>query len=163
MDLVLDADALNLLASDPSLLNALRELAIIQSEDIASVEGLSSEHSAYASLRPKPARSVVLTPHPLEAARLLGISRDEVERDRFEAVNRLVDLTACTVILKGAGSLVQSPGYQSVIIDRSAPALAAAFLHADAAARWTQSNGRYVAMPFDALAESISSCFGQMV
>ena len=193
MDLVLDADALNLLASDPSLLNALRELAIIQTEDIASAEGLSNEHNAYASLRPKPARSVVLTPHPLEAARLLGISRDEVERDRFEAVNRLVDLTACTVILKGAGSLVQSPGYQSVIIDRSAPALAqagsgdvlcgvvaallarhptihaqvlaaaAAFLHADAAARWTESNGRYVAMPFDALAESISSCFGQMV
>ena len=51
----------------------------------------------------------VLTPHPGEAARLLGVSIADVERDRFAAVRELARCYAATVVLKGSGSLVANP------------------------------------------------------
>lgn len=48
----------------------------------------------------------VLTPHPGEAARLLGTTIAEVEADRFAAVRELARRHAAVVVLKGAGSLV---------------------------------------------------------
>jgi hydroxyethylthiazole kinase-like uncharacterized protein yjeF len=48
----------------------------------------------------------VLTPHPGEAARLLGMRIDGVQRDRFAAARQLADQFSATVVLKGAGSLV---------------------------------------------------------
>lgn len=51
----------------------------------------------------------VLTPHPGEAARLLGVSTAEVERDRFAAARELAGRYAAVVVLKGAGSLVADP------------------------------------------------------
>jgi NAD(P)H-hydrate epimerase len=47
----------------------------------------------------------VLTPHPGEAARLLGWSTDTVQQDRFRAVRELQARFGGTVVLKGAGSL----------------------------------------------------------
>ena len=47
----------------------------------------------------------VLTPHPGEAARLLGWSTDAVQQDRFRAVRELQARFGGTVVLKGAGSL----------------------------------------------------------
>lgn len=57
---------------------------------------------------------VVITPHPGEAARLLSedasISSADIQRDRFDAVKKLHDMftasDACTVILKGSGTLI---------------------------------------------------------
>lgn len=57
---------------------------------------------------PLPA-SWVLTPHPGEAARLLGSRVSEVEADRIAAVDKLCQDFRCTVLLKGAGTLVQGP------------------------------------------------------
>jgi NAD(P)H-hydrate epimerase len=51
----------------------------------------------------------VLTPHPGEAARLLGVSTSEIERDRFAAVRELARRYAAIVVLKGAGSLISDP------------------------------------------------------
>ena len=51
----------------------------------------------------------VLTPHPGEAGRLLGVSTDEVERDRFAAARELARRHAAVVVLKGSGSLVANP------------------------------------------------------
>lgn len=51
----------------------------------------------------------VLTPHPGEAARLLGVSTADVERDRFAAVRELARCYAATVVLKGSGSLIADP------------------------------------------------------
>lgn len=50
----------------------------------------------------------MLTPHPGEAARLLGESSKEVSKDRFLTINRLAEKHDATVVLKGAGTLVQS-------------------------------------------------------
>ena len=48
----------------------------------------------------------ILTPHPGEAGRLLDMSADDIQQDRFAAVRALVDSYGGTAVLKGAGSLV---------------------------------------------------------
>ncbi len=50
----------------------------------------------------------VLTPHPGEAARLLGVDVKDIARDRFQAVTDLQKDLGGAVVLKGAGSLVAS-------------------------------------------------------
>ena len=71
LPMVVDADALNLLAADPQR-----------------------------------RQNWVLTPHPGEAARLLGISVQALQADRFTAVAALREKFGGTALLKGAGSLV---------------------------------------------------------
>ncbi|HET8711026.1 MAG TPA: NAD(P)H-hydrate dehydratase, partial [Spongiibacteraceae bacterium] len=51
----------------------------------------------------------VLTPHPGEAARLLGCTNAEIQRDRFAAVAALQQRFGGVVVLKGAGSLIAAP------------------------------------------------------
>ena len=83
--LVLDADALNALAADPSL-------------------------AAQLLARARRQAGTVLTPHPLEAARLLGRTTAEVQADRLWAACTLADRFQCVVVLKGSGSIVAAPG-----------------------------------------------------
>jgi hydroxyethylthiazole kinase-like uncharacterized protein yjeF len=82
--LVLDADALNAIAADTQLQTLLRQ-------------------------RAARGRQTVLTPHPLEAARLLGCTASEVQADRLKAARRLAERGHCVVVLKGSGSIVASP------------------------------------------------------
>ncbi|MEO5559790.1 MAG: NAD(P)H-hydrate dehydratase [Dokdonella sp.] len=51
----------------------------------------------------------VLTPHPGEAARLLGCDIAAIQRDRFAAVREIARRHGATVVLKGAGSLIADP------------------------------------------------------
>ncbi|NML14290.1 NAD(P)H-hydrate dehydratase [Azohydromonas caseinilytica] len=83
--LVLDADGLNAVAADPALAQALRARA-----------GRN--------------QATVLTPHPLEAARLLGCSAAQVQANRLAAAQRLADDLGAVVVLKGSGSVVAAPG-----------------------------------------------------
>ncbi|MDH5707983.1 MAG: NAD(P)H-hydrate dehydratase, partial [Hylemonella sp.] len=87
---VLDADALNALASDSQLQTLLRARAHRQ-------------------------RATVLTPHPLEAARLLGSTVEAVQQDRLGAAETLARRFDCTVVLKGSGSIVAAPPRPSVV------------------------------------------------
>lgn len=84
--LVLDADALNRVAEDPWLQGLLRQRA-------ARGQG------------------TVLTPHPLEAARLLGCTTAQVQADRLTAAQRLADQYASCVVLKGSGTVISMPGH----------------------------------------------------
>jgi hydroxyethylthiazole kinase-like uncharacterized protein yjeF len=52
----------------------------------------------------------VLTPHPLEAARLLNTSTQRVQNDRLAAAQTLADRFQATVVLKGSGSIIATPG-----------------------------------------------------
>ncbi|MDP2431683.1 MAG: NAD(P)H-hydrate dehydratase [Pseudomonadota bacterium] len=79
--LLLDADALNLIAADPALRERVRA-------------------------RGAP---TVLTPHPGEAGRLLGMSSQAVQLDRPGSVARLSESFRAVVVLKGAGTLVKAP------------------------------------------------------
>lgn len=95
---VADADALNLLAADADL-----------------------QHRAAES-----AATLVLTPHPLEAARLLGCSAAEVQADRVRAAVRLAQRYSCVVVLKGAGTVLARSDADYAINPTGSPALATA-------------------------------------
>lgn len=66
----------------------------------------------------------VLTPHPGEAARLLGIAIPEVQADRFAAVRALAQKYRAVVVLKGAGSLVADPGGRVAVCPWGNPGMA---------------------------------------
>ena len=83
--LVLDADALNAVAQDAALQIQLR-------------------------MRGARDQTTVLTPHPLEAARLLGRSTLEVQSDRLATARQLADHFGAVVVLKGSGSIIAAPG-----------------------------------------------------
>lgn len=84
--LVLDADALNAVAQRSDLQDALRS-------------------------RGERGGATVLTPHPLEAARLLGAaSVAAVQADRLAAATALARRYAAVVLLKGSGSVITAPG-----------------------------------------------------
>ncbi|WP_374382219.1 NAD(P)H-hydrate dehydratase [Pseudomonas fluvialis] len=65
----------------------------------------------------------VLTPHPGEAARLLGCSLAEVQDDRPAAALRLAQRYQAVVVLKGAGSLV-TDGHALCLCEHGHPAMA---------------------------------------
>ncbi len=48
----------------------------------------------------------VITPHPGEAARLLNVTTQQVESDRYSAARQLQERYGGVVVLKGAGTLV---------------------------------------------------------
>ncbi len=85
--LVLDADALNALARDPQL------------QALLAARG--QQHGAQAT---------VLTPHPLEAARLLATDTAQVMADRLQAAQTLADRHGVTLVLKGSGTVIAAPG-----------------------------------------------------
>jgi NAD(P)H-hydrate epimerase len=87
--IILDADALNLLAAHP-----------------------------------RPVPLAILTPHPGEAARLLGSDTGRVQADRFGAVEALAARFQCVVVLKGAGTLVAAPGETTAVIGAGNPGMA---------------------------------------
>lgn len=91
--LVLDADALNAIAANAALKSLLVARAHL---------GLHT----------------VLTPHPLEAARLLNSNTAEVQANRLQAAHRLAQQTLCTVVLKGSGNIIVSP-HQAACINTS--------------------------------------------
>jgi hydroxyethylthiazole kinase-like uncharacterized protein yjeF len=67
----------------------------------------------------------ILTPHPGEAARLLGMSKEEVQADRIAAVRGLVASYGGVCVLKGAGTLVASLYDGAVAVcDRGNPGMA---------------------------------------
>ncbi|TDR81597.1 NAD(P)H-hydrate dehydratase [Paludibacterium purpuratum] len=98
LPLVLDADALNLLAAEPSWQTRIAE-------------------------RRAP---TVLTPHPAEAARLLACHTAEIQADRLEAARRLAERLNAVTVLKGAGSLIVGPDRYYHVNRSGGPALASA-------------------------------------
>lgn len=79
--------------------------------DADGLNSLSRDTSARQLLMGRRARGLqtVMTPHPLEAARLLGCSAEKIQADRLTAALALREAFDCTVVLKGSGSLVASP------------------------------------------------------
>lgn len=97
--LVIDADALNLIADNKDFLIALQKRNV-------DFPGLS-----------------VITPHPGEAARLLKISSAQVQGDRLGTLNNLVKLTGSIVVLKGQHTLLASPQDSSVQCNQGNPGM----------------------------------------
>jgi len=66
----------------------------------------------------------VLTPHPGEMGRLLGISAEAVQADRLEAATRYARETHSVVILKGACTIVAAPDGRARLTGAAVPMLA---------------------------------------
>ncbi|MBW8828654.1 MAG: NAD(P)H-hydrate dehydratase [Burkholderiales bacterium] len=99
--LVVDADALNAIASDASLQALLRA-------------------------RADRGRPTIITPHPLEAARLLGTDTGQVQADRLTAAQTLTERFRCVVLLKGSGTVIAARGATPRINSSGNAALATA-------------------------------------
>lgn len=83
--LVLDADGLNAMAADSGLGHQLRT-------------------------RHERGLTTVITPHPLEAARLLGTDTTTVMTDRLGAAETLAERLGAICVLKGSGTVIAAPG-----------------------------------------------------
>lgn len=70
----------------------------------------------------------ILTPHPGEAARLLGVETPAVQADRRGAALELARRYRAVVVLKGAGSLIAAPDGRLALCDQGHPAMASAGL-----------------------------------
>ncbi len=70
----------------------------------------------------------IITPHPGEAARLLGISTAQVQSDRPAAAHALAQKYAVVTVLKGAGSLIAAPDGRLNVCNHGHPAMAGAGL-----------------------------------
>lgn len=99
--LVLDADALNAIAADASL----------QSQLLA---------------RAGRGHVTLMTPHPLEAARLLKRSTAQVQADRIGAATQLANHFNTVIVLKGSGSVIAAPGLSPQLNPTGNAALASA-------------------------------------
>ncbi|HJV75921.1 MAG TPA: NAD(P)H-hydrate dehydratase [Noviherbaspirillum sp.] len=96
--LVLDADALNLIAAEPALQQSLAQRK----------------------------KSTIMTPHPLEAARMLGTSAKNIQADRLGSARKLAQQFNAIVILKGSGSIIAKTDGELMINTTGNPALATA-------------------------------------
>lgn len=96
--LVLDADALNIIANRPDLRGML--------------------HTRKAA--------TVVTPHPGEAARLLACSTEDIQHDRAAAATHLAKRVNASVVLKGAGSLVATRAGKLYLNQTGNPGMSAA-------------------------------------
>jgi NAD(P)H-hydrate epimerase len=92
---VIDADALNILATKPVLLAKLAK-----------------------------GRTLVLTPHPGEMARLAGISTSEVQANRLEVARGFAQRTGVTLVLKGARTLIAYPDGRVAVNTSGNPGMA---------------------------------------
>ena len=119
--LVLDADALNAIAADTSL-------------------------QAQLTARVGRGFATVLTPHPLEAARLLGSAAAAVQGDRLAAAIALAERFRAVLVLKGSGTVIAAPGERPRIVATGNAALATAG-SGDVLAGWL--GGRWAAAPRD--------------
>ena len=66
----------------------------------------------------------VLTPHPGEAARLLGCSVAQIQTDRPAAAQELAERYGCVAVLKGSGTLIAAPGREMLHNPTGNPGLA---------------------------------------
>jgi NAD(P)H-hydrate epimerase len=94
---VIDADALNILAAKPVLL---------------------------AKLARKGKRTLVLTPHPGEMARLAGTTIAEIQANRLEAARSFALKMGVTLVLKGARTLIAHPDGRVAVNTTGNPGMA---------------------------------------
>ncbi len=94
MPLVIDADGLNAFADDPDRLSG------------------------------REGRDVIITPHPGEMARLVGMSTDEVQASRLEIARNFAAAHHCYVVLKGHRTLIATPDEKVFINPTGNPGMA---------------------------------------
>ncbi len=110
-------------AGTTALLRAL--LAALEHPVVIDADGLWHLGDDLAALRSRPGPTVI-TPHSGEAARLLGITREQVDASRLKAACELSAASGAVALLKGPGTMIQSPDALPVVLEGGTAALATA-------------------------------------
>ena len=97
--LVIDADALNLISESEVLLVALKK----RNQEFPEM--------------------TVLTPHPGEAAKLLKATTEQIQSNREDTIEKLVNLTGSIVVLKGQHTLIASLNYPTAVCAEGNPGM----------------------------------------
>ena len=100
-----------------------RAMAALDCPLVLDADGLWSTSLAEIATRHAP---TVITPHAGEAARLLGIAREEVEGARLDAAQALAEGSGHVALLKGPGTIVAAPGQAPLVVAEGGPDLATA-------------------------------------
>ena len=115
------------IAIGPGLgMHAGTERAIETALGVAGGVVLDADALNHLAAKPRRSDRWILTPHPGEAARLLGLKTGDVQRDRLGAVRALVARYGGTCVLKGANTLVFGQTPAPWVCDRGNPGMATA-------------------------------------
>ena len=98
-------------------------IPLVLDADALQLIGLNSELKTLLQQRQHPA---VITPHPGEAASLMGCSSDEIQQDRIGNALKLAKELQVTVVLKGAGTICAEPDGHWYINTTGNPGLSSA-------------------------------------
>lgn len=88
-----------------SLLSRCQQPLVLDAEALNLLVG----HEESLGQRARAGHTTVITPHPGEAGRLLGVSSAVIQADRVTAARRLAERTCAVVLLKGARTLIVEP------------------------------------------------------
>jgi NAD(P)H-hydrate epimerase len=126
-DLVAALARANVIALGPGLGQSAWATAVFDAA-LAAGKPMVVDADALNLLAQQPRRSDdwILTPHPGEAARLLGSTSAAVQGDRLAAARELQARFGGTIVLKGAGTIVQCAGGSGWLCDRGNPGMAVA-------------------------------------
>ena len=137
--MVLDADALNLIATTPSFATALASHSATLPVALPAASGsrLAGDPHAPRSTssigapskpqmpeKPRQSWTFVLTPHPGEAARLMNVSVTHLQADRVTSAIALAKRYNGIVVLKGAGTVIAAPDGRYFINTSGNPGMA---------------------------------------
>lgn len=113
------------LSREPQSLELARRLALrLRAPLVLDADAAVAFAGALPSLAARRA-PCVLTPHPGEAAALLGITVAQINRDRVGAARSLAGQSGAVALLKGAATVAAAPGRRSVVNPTGGPLLAA--------------------------------------
>lgn len=91
---------------------------------LIDADGLNVIAQAGAAMLSRARGPIVLTPHPGEAARLLGTTTAAVNGDRITAARRICQLTGAAVLLKGARTVIAGTGGEVYVNGSGNPGMA---------------------------------------
>ena len=108
---------------------------------------------------------VVLTPHPGEMARLLGRPIGAIQADRVAVAQEGAERWGCTVVLKGAFTVVADPGEAALLLPFANPALASGgtgdVMAGALAGIWAQGSPRHAAAACGAYLHGLAGAIGR--
>jgi NAD(P)H-hydrate epimerase len=106
-----------------AILDRITVPVVVDADGLNGIAAIGAE--GLAALRSSE-RETILTPHPGEAARLLGCGVPEVQEDRIASAGELAKRSGAVVVLKGAGTIVAAPDGRAAVNSTGNPGMATA-------------------------------------
>jgi len=89
-------------------------LKIISKPCLIDADALNAVAQKKESL-PREAGNFILTPHPKELSRLIGLTTGEIQANRLAAAQKAAAQFGCTIVLKGSRSIIAAPDERAFI------------------------------------------------